>query len=75
MNQGRYDRARQLFEQHLQIDTQLHFWDGIASGWLNLGNLARQQGEKDQAQAYYEQARTIGREHGLSVRNLPEQIL
>ncbi len=74
-SQGDYAQARQFFEKQLQIDTQLNFWDGIASGWLNLGNLARRRGDVEQAQACYARVRSIGREHGLAVGNLPEQNL
>ncbi len=62
---GEYDRARQFFEEHLRIDTQLHHWDGIADGWLNLGNLYRRQGSLENAEACFEQSRTICRQHGL----------
>lgn len=62
---GQYDRARQFFEEHLRIDTQLHHWDGIAEGWLNLGNLDRLQGKLEDAEACYEQSRTICRQYGL----------
>lgn len=70
LEQGQYERTRQLFEQHLEIDTQLKFWDGMAEGYRDLGHLSRKQGELEQAEAFYEQGRSVVREHGL-VKTIP----
>lgn len=70
LNLEEFDQARQYFERHIGLDTQLHFWDGIAEGWRDLGNLFRAQGDLERAEEYYEQGRAVCREHGL-VKNIP----
>lgn len=70
LKQGNYEKARRFFEEHIRIDTQLQFWDGIAEGWRDLGNLHRQQGDLERAEEYYEQSRMVGREHGL-IKTVP----
>lgn len=64
--QLQYDRALFYFEQQLQLDTKLQFWDGIANGWFHIGDVYRQKGDLEQAEACYEQCRIICREHGLT---------
>jgi predicted ATPase len=64
--QEQYDRALFYFEQQLQLDTKLQFWDGIANGWFHIGDVYRQKGDLEQAEACYEQCRIICREHGLT---------
>jgi tetratricopeptide (TPR) repeat protein len=66
LDREEYDMARQFFEQHVEIDTKLRFWDGMAEGWRDLGNLYRKQGDMEKAEMYYEQSRTVCREHGLN---------
>jgi tetratricopeptide (TPR) repeat protein len=66
LHQKKFDQARQLFDDHLRLDTELQFWDGIAEGWRDLGNLHREQGDLERAEDYYEQSRAICREHGLN---------
>lgn len=63
---GNYDKARLHFEEHLEIDQELQFWDGIADGWRDLGNLCQYQGNYEQARQYYEESMTVCREHGLN---------
>jgi len=70
LKQKKYVKARHFFEEHIRIDTELQFWDGIAEGWRDLGNLHHQQGDLEKAEEYYEQFRTVCREHGL-IKNLP----
>jgi len=43
----------------------LQFWDGIADGWRDLGNLARYQRKYNQAEAFYEQSLAVSTDHGL----------
>lgn len=64
--QEQYDRALYYFEQQLQLDTKLQFWDGIANGWFHIGDVYRQKGDLEHAEACYEQCRIICREHGLT---------
>lgn len=71
LDHGEYDRARPLFEQHLAIDTELHFWDGIAQGWRDLGHLAHRQGDHEHAQTYYEHSQAVAREHGIALKTIP----
>lgn len=66
LKQGNYDKARLFFEEHLRIDKELQFWDGIADGLRDLGNLYSYQGKYDQASQYYEESVTVCREHGLN---------
>lgn len=66
MKQEKYEQAHACFEQHLRLDTELQFWDGIAEGWRDLGNLSRAQGNLEQAEEYYEEGRSIARQHGLN---------
>lgn len=70
LNLEEFDQARQYFERHIELDTQLHFWDGIAEGWRDLGNLFRTQGDVERAEEYYERGRAVAREHGL-VKSIP----
>ncbi|MFZ5884210.1 MAG: helix-turn-helix domain-containing protein [Chloroflexota bacterium] len=70
LEQEEFEQARQCFERHLELDTQLHFWDGIAEGWRDLGNLFRAQGDLKRAEEYYERGRAVVREHGL-VKSIP----
>ena len=70
LKQDDFNKARFLFEEHLRIDQELRFWDGIAEGWRDLGNLHRQQGNEEQAEKFYEQSRIVCREHGL-VKTVP----
>ena len=65
LKQGDYEKTSRFFEDHLRLDMELQFWDGIADGWRDLGNLHRQQGNFEKAEEYYEQSRTVCREHGL----------
>jgi predicted ATPase/transcriptional regulator with XRE-family HTH domain len=65
LSQGNYDQARHFFEQHLKIDTELRFWDGMAEGWRDLGYLCHQEGNYGQASQYYEDSVLICLEHGL----------
>jgi tetratricopeptide (TPR) repeat protein len=43
----------------------LHFWDGIADGWRDLGYLARVQGDFDQAEKDFEESLAVSSRHGL----------
>jgi predicted ATPase len=62
---GDLEMSRRCFEQHLTIDLQLQFWDGISDALNSLGNITRQQGDIENAESYFEQSRQICREHGL----------
>jgi len=63
-----YDKAEDLFRQQLEIDQKLHFWQGIADGWFNLGYLYRQKGEVQQASEFTENCVLVCREHGLTTQ-------
>jgi tetratricopeptide (TPR) repeat protein len=65
LRQGNYEKARLCFEEHLRIDTELKFWDGIGHAYGELGNLYRYQGEYDQAEQYYLDSLRVHYEHGL----------
>jgi predicted ATPase len=65
LKQGKYEQAHQFFEEHLRIDTELQFWDGIGHAYGELGNLYRYQGDYDQAEWYYEKCLAVHYEHGL----------
>jgi tetratricopeptide (TPR) repeat protein len=66
LKQGKYDKAQLLFEDQLRIDKELQFWNGIAEGLGDLGNLSRYQEQYDQAAKYYEESVAVCREHGLN---------
>ena len=70
LKQENYDKTRHFFEEHLRIDTEIQFWDGIAEGWRDLGDLHYQQGDLEKAELYYEQGRVVCREHGL-IKKMP----
>ena len=65
LKQGNYEKARQFFEEHLRIDTDLKFWDGIGPAYGELGNLDCYQGDYDQAEQFYKKYLQVHYEHGL----------
>ena len=70
LNQNDFDKALHYFSEHLRIDTELQFWDGIAEGWRDHGILFQKKGEIQQAEEYFERGRAICREHGL-IKKVP----
>jgi non-specific serine/threonine protein kinase len=65
LSEGDDEQARHFFEQHLKIDTELQFWDGMAEGWRDLGNLYRHQHKYELASRHYENSVQICLDHGL----------
>jgi tetratricopeptide (TPR) repeat protein len=65
LGEGDDEQARHFFEQHLKIDTELQFWDGMAEGWRDLGNLYRHQHKYELASRHYENSVQICLDHGL----------
>jgi len=65
LKQGNYKKARLFFEEHLRIDTELQFWDGIGHAYGELGNLFRHQGDYAQAEQFYKKSLEVHYEHGL----------
>jgi predicted ATPase/transcriptional regulator with XRE-family HTH domain len=65
LKQRNYEQARLFFEEHLRIDTELKFWDGIGHAYGELGNLFRYQGDFDQAEKFYKECLRVHYEHGL----------
>jgi len=68
LKRGDFDNARHFLEQHLTLDRELQFWDGIASALNDLGGFYRHLGEMDRAAAYYQESLQICRAHGLIIR-------
>jgi non-specific serine/threonine protein kinase len=60
------DQSRFYFEEHLRFDSSLKFWNGYAEALRDLGKWHDKYGEMQTAQDYFEQSRTICREHGLT---------
>lgn len=58
-------KSHQYFEKHLQIDTELQFWDGIAEGWRNIGVLYQKEGNMQTAEECFQKSHEICNEHGL----------
>lgn len=65
LRQGAPEKARPHMERQLALDQEIHFWDGIADGWFNLGNVHRALGEHDQAERCYDESLAAAGEHGL----------
>jgi len=65
LRQGNINQARQHFEQHLKIDQQIQFWDGIGDGWRDMGYLYTHQSQYDQASRCYEKSVHVCLEHDL----------
>jgi tetratricopeptide (TPR) repeat protein len=65
LRQGNYEKAQLCFEEHLRIDTDLKFWDGIGHAYGELGNLFRYQGDYEQAEQFYGESLRVHYEHGL----------
>jgi predicted ATPase/transcriptional regulator with XRE-family HTH domain len=65
LRQGKYKKARLYFEEHLRIDTELKFWDGIGHAYGELGNLFRYQGDYGQAEEFYKKSLEVHEQHGL----------
>lgn len=66
MRQGHYDQARRYIEEHLRLDTEIQFLDGMAEGWRDLGNLYLRQAQYTQASQCYQQCIEISQAHGLN---------
>lgn len=60
-----YDQARAYIEEHIRIDTDLQFWDGIAEGWRDLSYLYSKQGDEKNAAECLALSQKICTEHGL----------
>ncbi len=60
-----YEKTRYYFEEHMRIDTELQFWDGIAEGWRDLGALYKKQGDLQKAEDCLERSRQVCDDHGL----------
>jgi tetratricopeptide (TPR) repeat protein len=65
MKQKNYEKSRRMFEQRLRLDQELQFWDGIADGWFDLGELFQIQNKYEQAFECYEASVAVCGEHGL----------
>jgi predicted ATPase/DNA-binding XRE family transcriptional regulator len=63
--QERFEQARAYFEDHLRIDSELQFWDGIAEGWRDLGNLFRWTGEFAEAGQCFAESMAVCQRHNL----------
>jgi len=66
LRQKNYAKSRELFEEHLRLDTQIQFWDGIADGWRNLAISYQQEGLFEQASQCIETCIEVCREHSLN---------
>ncbi len=66
MRQENYDLARRYLEEHLHLDTEIQFLDGMAEGWRDLGNLYLRQNQYTQASQCYQQCIEISQAHGLN---------
>ncbi len=60
------DQSRKYFEEHLQIDSKLKFWAGIAEALRDLGRWHQKYGGLETAQKFFEQSQVVCREHGLA---------
>jgi predicted ATPase/DNA-binding XRE family transcriptional regulator len=65
MDEEKYDEARYWVEEHIRIDTELQFWDGIAEGWRDLGYLYKKMGNAEKSQECLARCREVCTEHGL----------
>lgn len=61
------DKSRFFFEEHLQLDSKLKFWSGIAEALRNLGKWHQKYGDMETAQEYFEQSDAVCREHGFAL--------
>ncbi len=59
-------KSHHFFEEHLRLDSSLKFWNGCAEALRDLGKWHEKYGTPETAQGYFEQCRTICREHGLA---------
>ena len=66
MDQEKYEEARFWVEEHIRIDTELQFWDGIAEGWRDLGYLYKKMGDAERSQECLARCREVCVEHGLT---------
>jgi non-specific serine/threonine protein kinase len=60
------DLARRFFEEHLKIDSDLKFWNGMAEALRDLGKWHHHQGDLITAKDYEERCQSICQEHGLA---------
>lgn len=66
MAEEKYEEAKVYIEDHIRIDTNLQYWDGIAEGWRDLSYLYSKQGDEYMAREYLAKCRAICTEHGLT---------
>jgi tetratricopeptide (TPR) repeat protein len=62
--QGDYARAKELYQESLQLGRELGDMDSVAESLSNLGTLAQRQGAWVQARALYEESLALRRELG-----------
>jgi tetratricopeptide (TPR) repeat protein len=70
INQGDYDRAREYYEQSLEIHREIGDRAGEASSLSNLGNIARDKNDLEVAQEHYKEGSELFCELGAVRRAL-----
>jgi len=63
---GRWERARQAGQWAVDAATEKGFWDLVAMASGNMGDLSMSRGRYDEAEAWFQQAHALAREHDLS---------
>jgi predicted ATPase/DNA-binding XRE family transcriptional regulator len=61
-----FEQAHFFTEEHLRIDIEIQYLDGVADGYRDMGELYYRQGKYQQARHYYDRCLRFCREHGLS---------
>jgi predicted ATPase/DNA-binding XRE family transcriptional regulator len=61
-----FEQAHFYTEEHLRIDIEIQYLDGVADGYRDMGELYYRQGKYQQARHYYDRCLRFCREHGLS---------
>jgi tetratricopeptide (TPR) repeat protein len=63
LKQGDFEQAYFFLNQHLMIDEECQFKQGMAVALYNMGNFYRYQGDWDRSEPFYEKMRNLSREY------------
>ena len=58
------DYAKPFIENHIKVKRELNRYNDVAGGLDILGNLAKRQGNFEEAEAYYKEALELAKNHG-----------
>ncbi|MDT9196378.1 tetratricopeptide repeat protein, partial [Limnospira sp. PMC 1245.20] len=63
-NRGNWEEAERLYQQYLEVMTELGDRKGMASCWVSLGDIEKNRGNWDEAERLYQQSLALSTELG-----------